>query len=80
MLDGELSADDDEQLVGLGVGVPDKFALQPHDFHVVVVNAGQPVGLLVLGDGGERLMDVADAVGHVRSLFSWSRERRLRLQ
>ncbi|MNJ04786.1 hypothetical protein D3C73_1657050 [compost metagenome] len=49
-LNGEIPTDDHEQFVGIGMSVPNEFALNFHNFHVVIVDAGQPVRLPVRRD------------------------------
>ena len=43
-LDGQLTVNDEEQLVGVIVTVPDEFALHLHDFDLVVIEAGNDFG------------------------------------
>ena len=49
-LDRQRALDDQEQLIGVIVGVPDELALDPDQFDFVIVQPGNDLGRPVLGE------------------------------
>lgn len=64
----ELAVGDEEQLVGVLVGVPSELALELDHLDLVVVEPGHRLGRPVLGEQRELLGDVNRSVGHVSSI------------
>ena len=57
-LDGELSVEDQEELIGVGVPVPGELALDFHDPDVVVVNLGNLLRRPVLSEAREHRVKI----------------------
>jgi hypothetical protein len=58
--DHEAALGDQEQLVGLAVLVPDELAAELDRLDVVVVEPGKDLGLPVLAEPGELLLEIDD--------------------